>query len=270
MPFFEIGGVRLHYTVAGDGSPIVFLAGMTLDSAVWHGVAEQMKRKYQAIGVDVRGSGHSDAPRGVYSIDIMANEVGHLVSEKAAGSAVVVGHSMGGFVAMMLALAQPERVKGLVLMATSPIGVPIDPGVAAVINQTAGPYEEIVRSVANTGMGPRIQREQPQAIERFIQARCNVPPRGVGATGQRAAIQGFDIRDRLNRISCPCRVIHGTSDAIIPIERGRALASALPRADFYPLAEVGHFPQVEAPSVLSRLIAGFMDGLTSRPRSGVG
>ncbi len=250
MGTFERDGTAIHYSSTGTGEAVVFIAGMSLGCHVWDPVIETVGKVYRCIAVDPRGSGSSAAPRGPYTIETMAVDLDGLLDHLDVEQAVIVGHSMGGFVAMETALSFPKRVRSLVLVSTAASGDPTElgttPEAAKALLRTGGKLEEIFRGMLEVGIDPGVRDAQPERIDALVKAHLAHPPRGRGFAGQRAAVARFDAKERLSSIACPCLVLHGQSDALISHQTGKALANRVKGARFHLLDGVGHFPQVEA------------------------
>jgi pimeloyl-ACP methyl ester carboxylesterase len=245
----------MHYELRGSGPPVVLVPGLSLDSRVWEPVVERLEGELSCLTPDNRGAGLSDVPRGPYDVTQMAGDLYGLLMILGIESAVVVGHSMGGYVALQLALDSPELVRGLVLVSTSSTGrqdlLGMSDEAKRALARTRGPIEEIARDNVHASVGKLFLEAHPERVEEFVAQRAARPPRGRGVQGQRAAADRFDARDRLWEVRCPCSVIHGTGDRLIPPERGRELAAGIEGARLVELPEVGHLPQLEAPDELS-------------------
>ena len=118
MAYHEVpDGTRLFYTDTGQGRPVLLLHGWTCDGNDWSWQEPELERRYRVLVVDQRGHGHSDAPRGSYRPQVLAEDAAALLEAVAPGqAAVVIGHSMGGIVASALAVRHPELVAGLVVV----------------------------------------------------------------------------------------------------------------------------------------------------------
>jgi pimeloyl-ACP methyl ester carboxylesterase len=118
MAYHEVpDGTRLFYTDTGQGRPVLMLHGWTCDGTDWSWQAPELERRYRVLIVDQRGHGHSDAPRGSYRPQVLADDAAALLQAVAPGQAAVVfGHSMGSIVASALAVRHPELVAGLMLV----------------------------------------------------------------------------------------------------------------------------------------------------------
>jgi 3-oxoadipate enol-lactonase len=250
--------IELNSEVRGQGPALVLVPGLGLDLEVFAPLIAILEFSRTCILVDNRGAGLSAAPRGPYTIPQMARDLESLISSLRLKRAVVAGHSLGGYVALQLALQSPETVAGLALLATSPSGARRDlgstPEAAAALARTSGSHERIAAGIARASFGRRFAAERPDQLESFVKSRLARPPRGRGLAGQRAAVRGFDARDRLGELRCPTVVVHGTDDRIISHARGEELARRIPRARLVSLPEVGHLPQLEDPRAVAEAI----------------
>jgi pimeloyl-ACP methyl ester carboxylesterase len=120
--FARNGPVTLAYDLRGRGSPLVLIQGVGVGRWGWEPVAARLARRFQVITIDNRGIGASDTPPGRYSTRMMADDVLAVLDHAGIQRASLVGTSLGGMLAQDLALAHPERVDKLVLVATIPGG----------------------------------------------------------------------------------------------------------------------------------------------------
>lgn len=255
MPVVTVGEIELHYELRGGGPVVLLVPGLSLDSRVWEPVAQLLEPELTCLMPDNRGAGLSSVPRGPYTVTEMAGDLYGLLMILGVERAVVVGHSMGGYLALQLALDSPELVRALVLASTSAtgrrslLGMPEE--IRRVLTRTGGPVEEIIRDTVLASVGSRFLANHPDRVERFVASRLERPPRGRGVLGQRAAADGFDARDRLWEVRCPCAVLHGTDDRLIPFERAQELAAGIDGARLVKIDDMGHLPQLEAPAELA-------------------
>lgn len=261
MPTWSAGDVTLYYHRYGSGLPVVLLPGLSLDSDVYLPIVPDLGPGIEAVLVDNRGAGRSAAPRGAYSIEAMAGDLSSLMLGIGLEQAVIVGHSMGGFVALATALVSPELVCGLVLVGTAASGVPQLLGSSeearAALGRRQGSLEEIVRANIEAGVAPGFLPLHQDSLARFVAGRVAIAPRGRGVEGQRRAAGTFDVRERLWEIACPTLVCHGDADAVVPVARGQELAQVIPGANLLLWPGVGHYPQLECPQALASAIRRF-------------
>lgn len=120
MPFLQIDDVGLHYRVHGQGQPLVLLHGLGSSGADWAFQAETLGAHFRLIVPDLRGSGLSDAPRGRFSIAQFAADVWQLLDALAVEHTHIMGFSLGGAVAMEMALQRPDAVARMMTINTLP------------------------------------------------------------------------------------------------------------------------------------------------------
>lgn len=118
MPFATLNGIRIHYEVAGAGHPILFVHGHALDCRLWREQVGPLAPYYTVVRYDVRGHGESEAPPSGYSRPDYAEELHALIEHIGLSRPSLVGHSMGGGIALEYALKHPQRVSTLSLVCT--------------------------------------------------------------------------------------------------------------------------------------------------------
>lgn len=253
-------GVRIYYEEKGTGFPTVFLHAFPLDHTIWTQVLERMKRPVRAITPDLRGHGLSEAPEGVYTMEILAGDVRALLDHIGVERAILVGHSIGGYVALAFARLYPQRLAGLALVATQ--------AGADTPERRASRYAQ-AQEVMKKGMGPiaddlanRLTRDRDLA-QRLHKIMMAMQP-----TGCAGALLGMAERSdsfpMLGSIQSPTVVIAGTEDAIIPTEVALKMAEAIPDCRLVEIAGAGHVPMLECPDQ----VALALDELIARVEAG--
>lgn len=241
------------------GLPLACMHGFGGDKETWLMMAALVPRARGAILIDLPGHGASaDVPEGAASIRHHAEAVVRCLDHAGLDRAIICGNSMGGGVALRLAVSHPDRVAGLVLVAS--IGRDIHTGPA--------------RSWIGLD-NPLIPREQD--VERFMEIVLERPPpvgravirHVITARARRAdtlhkLFRGFVLADgddgvptELGGIDRPALVLHGEQDRIIDKRVAEDLVRALPRAELIVMRGVGHAPQLEAPRYTARVVETF-------------
>lgn len=262
MPKIKVNDITLYYEILGQGEPIVFVAGFTADHTLWLPVAELLKANYQVILLDNRGAGQSDAPEGPYSIEQMADDVVACCSQLGINKAHVVGSSMGGYIAQMIAYRHPAFVKKVILSNSAlnthcvfhlyveaqlklrKANVP-----AAILSQASCSWAFSYRFLSQPGM-----------LEDLIQQSVNNPfPFGLtGYEGQYAALDRFDSSAWARKIAAEVLVMGGEQDLIFSESRVKALAAQIPHAEYYGFKECGHLPMLEFPKQFCDKVVTFL------------
>jgi pimeloyl-ACP methyl ester carboxylesterase len=266
-------GRRVIYRVAGDGPPVVLIHGMLNSSSHWQSVAMELARDHTVIAPDLIGHGDSAAPRGDYSLGAHAASIRDLLAAIGIDRASIVGHSLGGGVAMQFFYQFPQRVERLVLISSGGLGREVSPmlrtaalpGVSALLSLTIQP--RVLEALAGGG---RRLRERAlaggvylQAIARALRPLENADARQAFLTTLRSVIdvhgQRVSATDRLYLLeSMPTMIVWGERDNTIPLEHGRRAHEAIPHSYFRTLPGVAHFPHLEDPDGLSRLLREFI------------
>jgi len=257
---------ELHVEEHGDGFPLLLIQG--LGWSKWGSRAQwaDYARRRRVLAFDNRGTGLSAKPPGPYSIEQLADDAAGVLDTREFGRADVYGHSMGGFVALTLALRRPELVRSLVLVATGPGGaghqqVPketLDLWMAAVDL----PLEEAIRRTMPTSFASGWPEEHPVEYEQWLAARLDPPtPPECWRAQFDASVRYKDAGVEVERIDAPALIVHGELDRVSPVANGRLLAARMPHAELVVLPGRGHAPMLEEPEAFSALVCGFLDQL---------
>ena len=251
---------KLHVEERGTGTPLLLIAGLGQGMWAWSYVVEPLATRWRTIRYDARGTGRSarlDAP---CSIRGMADDAAEVLRGRRAH---VAGLSMGGYVALTLALERPELVRSLVLAATGaggPERVPRRDDVREGFNAALSlPYEEFVRSTLHYAFAPGWTERNPERTEEIVSARL-AHPAGFDTIEAHAdaCYRYYAEGVEVERIDAPALVLHGDADRIVPVENGRALARRLPSARYVELAGRGHNLPLEEPETFARLVEPFL------------
>ncbi len=269
----ELHGRRVIYRVAGSGPPIVLIHGMLNSSSHWRSVALSLAGEYTVIAPDLIGHGDSAAPRGDYSLGAHAASIRDLLAAIGIDRATIVGHSLGGGVAMQFFYQFPQRVERLALISSGGLGREVTPslrtaalpGVSPLLALTIRP--RLVGALAASGARLR-DRGVGAGVYLQAAARALRPLQSAGAREAflhtlRAVIdvhgQRVSATDRLYLLEAlPTMIVWGERDNTIPLAHGRAAHEAIPHSRFATLAQAAHFPHLEDPDGLSALLREFM------------
>ena len=267
MPAKTVNDIQLHYEVAGEGPPVVLIAGLGYSAWMWQRMAPLLAEQFQVITFDNRGSGRSARPPGPYDAWLLAADTVGLLDGLSLEKAHIVGHSMGGFIAQALALAYPQRLERLVLAATNfggPNHIPIEPEAMAVLTDVSGdPLERLRRGIA-VSTAPGFSERQPEIVERWLQYRQDEPLDPQGYQAQLAIGLGLLAADkcfepRLGAVTAETLIIFGEHDHVVPPGNADLLADAIPDSRVRILSGAGHVFPLEIPAEAAQVIAGFLN-----------
>ncbi|WP_248517791.1 alpha/beta fold hydrolase [Salinarchaeum laminariae] len=258
MPTASNGSVEIHYELDGpsDGEPVVLIEGLGYGRWMWRWQRDRLTDEYRVILPDNRGTGDSDVPEGPYSIGEMAADVDAVLADAGPGDTEydavhVVGASMGGMIAQQYAL-DFDRAATLTLLCTSHGGeesVPMPEDTAQQIMSVPDGADE--RETIKHRMGPAVSdgflEEQPDLVESIVDWRLAGDATEAGRNAQAAAVQAFDVSERVGEIELPVQLLHGDADRVVPVENGRMLAEKLPDSDLEIVDGGPHLFFVEQP-----------------------
>jgi pimeloyl-ACP methyl ester carboxylesterase len=214
------------------------------------------------VRVDNRGTGASDKPRDAFTLEDMAKDAIAVLDAVGADKVHVVGISMGGMIAQLLALDHAARVDHLVLMSTHYGGFELvmpAPEVAVIfMRPPAMSRDDIVRNAMRLITAPGYADKNPQAVEELVRLALAEPTPNAIFGSQMQAIIGSDRSARVSSIRAPTLILHGDADPLIPFENGRRLAQAMPQARFEVLKGCGHLPMWEACDEVIGLLNEFL------------
>ena len=251
--------VTLSFSEAGQGTPVVLLHGFPLSSAIWHEQRQRLSDRFRVITPDLRGHGRSPAPSGVYEMELLARDVLAMLDALDIKKAVIIGHSMGGYVTLAAWKLAPERFLSLGLIA-SQAGADTEEG-----RQNRRKLEQKVAAegskvVADAMLGklfaPDLPAEAP-IIDAVRQLILNTAPVGIIGSLEGMAVRP-DSSALLPEISVPMLVLAGAKDQIIAPDKAKAMADASKTATMTMVADAGHMPMLEQPDATATALLKFL------------
>jgi len=257
--------MTLHVDASGQGPPLVLLHGWAMHSGAWGPLPPRLARRYRVHAVDLPGHGHS-APLPAFTLDgvVAALEAAFATS---AQPLTVVGWSLGGLIAMRWALAQPECVTRLVLIAATPRFVASEDWPHALSAETLARFGDelhvawkptVERFLALQVHGSEHGRATLALMREQLFARGEPSP-GMLA-GALAVLAGTDLRPDLAALAQPTLVVAGSRDTLILPGAGAWLAEHLPDAKCITISGAGHAPFLSHPEAFAAAVEAFLDG----------
>lgn len=222
---------------------------------MWRWVLPALSRSRRVVAFDHRGTGRlADVPAHT-SVDAMAADLRAELDEPVD----LLGFSMGGYVALTLALAEPEVVRSLILVGTGaggPKRVPRPLHVARAFEEAfALPQEEFGRRTMPYTVSRGWCEAHPERFEEILSARLERPtPYATIEAHVAACLAFYDSNCPVERVRAPALVVHGDEDLIVPVENGRVLAARLPNAEYLELRGRGHNVMLEDPETFTDVV----------------
>ncbi|WP_396925732.1 alpha/beta fold hydrolase [Mycolicibacterium sp.] len=272
LKYLDLHGDRVAYLDEGQGEVILLLHGMAGSSQTWRSVVRPLSRKYRVIAPDLLGHGHSAKPRSDYSLGAFAVWLRDLLDELGVTRATIVGHSLGGGVAMQFLYQHPDYCHRLILVNSGGLG----PDVGWTLRLLSAPGAELIMPIIAPppvlALGEKVRSwfgkagiTSPRGAE-IWNAYSSFSDAATRSAFLRTLRSVVDYRGQavsaLNRLhvkaDMPIMAIWGDSDAIIPVEHAYSAHEARPDVRLEVLTGVGHFPQVERPTEVVELIDDFI------------
>ena len=269
----ELHGHQVVYRVAGEGPPVVLIHGMVNASRHWAAVAERLAQRHLVIAPDLIGHGDSATPRGDYSLGAHAAVIRDLLAALGIERATIVGHSLGGGIAMVFFWQFPDRVERLALVSSGGLGDEVSPllrsaalpGASALISLAT--HRRVTATLDRAGVALRERGSwiggQLQAVARALRPLESAGQREAFVQTLRAVIdrrgQRVSATDRLYLLrDMPTLIAWGERDRTIPLEHGIAAHHAMPGSRFVTIPGAAHFPHLERPDELAAALLDFI------------
>ncbi|MFI2347734.1 alpha/beta fold hydrolase [Streptomyces sp. NPDC019443] len=275
---YVVHGYRRAYRIAGEGPAVLLVHGIGDSSATWVDLIPGLARRYTVIAPDLLGHGASDKPRADYSVAAYANGMRDLLGVLGIDRATLVGHSLGGGVAMQFAYQFPERTERLVLVSAGGVGREVNPVLRAVslpgadlllsalslpgMRQGTGLFAELIRML-HTDLG----QDAPELLN-LVDALPDATSRSAFIRTLRAVVdwrgQVVTMLDRCYLAQgMPTMLLWGSRDSVVPVEHAHGAHAAMPGSRLEIFEGAGHFPFHADPARFLALVEDFIE--TTRP-----
>ena len=256
--------MKLPFEDQGKGPVVVLLHGFPLDRSMWSAQAAALSARYRVIVPDLRGHGRAKADPGVYTMDLMADDVIETLDDLGVRDVVLGGLSMGGYVALSAILRYPDRFRALILMDTR-AGVDAPEAGRARLMMAAkveaeGDVTPVVDGMIPKLFAPSTFTVNPALVSSTRALMMRAAP-GTVASALRGMAARPDRTEDLPGIAFPTLVIVGEHDAITPPADAEAMAAALPDDRLEIIRGAGHLAPMERPDVVNQAILSFLDAL---------
>ena len=275
----EVEGLPIRYLTAGSGPPLVLLHGAGDNSLDWRWIISDLAATHRVYAPDLPGSPDSARPAVDYSPAFFERSVVAFVDALDMGRATFVGNSLGGLIALRLALSEPARVTGLVLIDSAGLGREVNPAFTSV--NVPGPFEAAIpfwrtpvgayqRAWGRTallfahppGSVPRqwlAEQCRLALLSGYLEAHVSVLRALVSPLGQREVLV-----DRLPSLEIPTLVVWGARDRVFPESQAREAVAHLPEGSLAVIPDCGHMPHVECPDRFLAALSVFLGGRAPR------
>ena len=276
LHFHIIHGYRRAFRVAGSGPALLLIHGVGDDSTTWESVHARLAQRFTVIAPDLLGHGESDKPRADYSLAAFANGMRDLLAVLGIGRVTVVGHSLGGGVAMQLAYQYPHLIERIVLVGSGGVtndvsvalrlaALPMGSEALAVLRApgTLPALKLAARAVGAVLGSTRFTRDLPDAIRLLTRLQDKAALSAFSRT-LRAVVDGrgqlVTMLDRSYLMqSIPLQLIWGEDDFIIPVSHALLAHAEIPASRLAIFEHSGHMPFHDHPGRFVDVIERFVE-----------
>lgn len=262
MQVLASDGARIDVRVDGsDARALVLLAGFPLSREIWDGVVQRLALTHRVVQPDLRGMGASSIADGPYLMETLAGDVAAVLDHLGIERVTLVGHSLGGYVALAFARMFAERLDGLALVCSR---------LVADTPEQARNREDLAERVERENADKllvsayvdRLLSQDTKAHRRDVFERVTEIVRRTDPRGAAAMLRGMAMRagsdDIAPEITVPVLVVAGGGDAVVPLAESRAVAAAFPHATLAIAERSGHVPMLEEPERTGSLLADWL------------
>ncbi|MGZ5388496.1 MAG: alpha/beta fold hydrolase [Aeromicrobium sp.] len=278
LQYVVLHGHRRAYRMMGSGPALLLLHGLGCDSSTWSTVIPTLAEHYTVIAPDLLGHGESDKPNADYSLGGYANGMRDLLTILRIDKVTVVGHSLGGGIAMQFAYQYPERTERVCLISTGGLGPEVTPlirfltvpGSGALLGAvTARPLRPVVsgglRALSRIGLP--LTRDLGEVSEIYQ----NLSDPGMRRAVQRVTSHVLNWRGQYVTMTdraylarlMPMLVLWGRQDVVIPVSHAGTASAYATNSEVHVLEKSGHFPHKDHPEEFCRLVVEFI--ATNKP-----
>lgn len=268
MAFATVNDLTIHYKL--DGSPgnavLVFINSLGSDCRIWDEVVPFFAQDYFVIRYDKRGHGLSDSPAGPSTIGDHAADLADLLAHLGVETAVPIGISVGGMIALEFAARHPERVPKLVLSDTGAVIGTAVYWAERIAALEANGFTELGATIAARWFTSAYAAQHPAAYRGYANMLTRTPLAGYIATC--AALRDADLRTTARLIKAPALVLCGAEDMATPPALGRELTEMLVNGRFQTIPDAAHLPCIEQPKLMAKAIKAFLEdkpGFSEKP-----
>ena len=267
----KTNGIETYYEIHGQenedksaGKPwLTFSHSLACSTGMWAGQVAAFKDRYRVLVYDTRGHGQSSAPKGPYSLEMLAEDLRGLLSHLKIEKTHFCGLSMGGMIGQTFALKYPGVFESLTLADTT----------SRYPAEAVPMWQDRIRTAESKGMEalkratlerwftPEFRKNRPDVVDQIGAqiARTPVP----GYAGCCAAIPKIDVTNRLKELELPALVICGEQDPATPPAMAKAIQQALPGAKLALIPQAAHLANIEQPEAFNRALGGFLSAPAS-------
>jgi pimeloyl-ACP methyl ester carboxylesterase len=263
MPTVQANGIEINYEVQGEGEPIVLIPYLAADQACYAFQVADYAKQYTCYSVDLRGAGLSSKPEGVYTTELLADDVAAFMQAAGVGRAHIFGLSLGASAATWLAAKYPDRVRSLQLHSawdkTDPFLRVILEGWRIVAEALDSVTEMVIQSIFPFCLTPELYAARPEYVESLAEFVRSRPMPPVDAFfRQSGAVLAHDATAVLGSIQAPTLITYGRHDIVTSTRFAAPLTEGIANSEVIVFEDCAHAAIYEDVEGFNRLTLAFM------------
>jgi len=269
----DVGTVRTRYWTVGDeGPPLVLIHGIGASVESWAETVRPLAKTHRVYALDLVGFGQSDKPDAPYTLSFLAQFVADFMEGQDIGRASIIGHSLGGGVALKLALEHAEKVDKLVLVSSAGLGreghIFFKLGSLPLVGEvlTRPNRERTAQFLEEMFYDPEMVTDELVDLNYDLMSRPGAQEAYLAALRSIATVFGArktvirSIVDNLDEVTAPTLVVWGEQDAMLPVSHAHVAAEAIPDARLHIFERCGHCAPMERAEAFNALVSEFLNG----------
>jgi pimeloyl-ACP methyl ester carboxylesterase len=250
MPKVKANGITINYDRQGSGDPLILIPYLAADHACYAFQVPEYSKLFTCISIDLRGTGETDKPEGVYSTELLADDLAAFMRAAGIEKAHVSGLSLGAAVGAWLAAKYPERVLSLSLHAgwtkTDLFLKTVVEGWQVMARALESTSEMVIRGIFPWCFTPELYATRPEYVQSLADFVRSRPPQSVSAfIEQSNAVLTHDVESQLERIAAPTLITFGRDDALTSARFADRLAATIHRSKVIAFDGCSHAPLYE-------------------------
>jgi 3-oxoadipate enol-lactonase len=258
----KANGIYMNYEIKGSGENLVLVHGGGDNLNMWYHQVSVFSKSYRIITYDVRGSGKTEISDVEYSMSLFVEDLYELMKAIRVENSYVLGYSMGGRIALRLAIAHPDMVKALILTNT--------PGVSPVLSEHAGRVGKtleqlekgdknaMVEEMTTGAFSPGFKDKNPTEYEKYLKVKLQNKVEGLTRISQLAARESEP--PDISKLKCPVLLIVGENDRVQRIEQAKQAQEMIANSKLV-ILPTGHASAIEAPEEFNSAVLNFLSGI---------
>ncbi|MFX1378683.1 MAG: alpha/beta fold hydrolase [Promethearchaeota archaeon] len=275
MSFAFVNGINISYEIQGNGFPVIFIHGFGSKKEIWKPQIIDFCKKYKTITFDLRGTGKTDRPDYLYTMDMFVEDIKKLMNYLHLNSAHLIGRSFGGMIAQNFVLKYPNRVNKLVLIATN-ANFDEEGAVEIVVDNRLKEIELLKTNPAKAFWNKAIFTYHPKfrqalkqdpkkkfhnifSLEDLIEESKKNPSRPQDIINQGNAMKMHNVLNQLNKIENETLLITASHDRLIPKNLMIEINKRIPNSTLKVIERAGHFMTISRAAEVNNMILHFLE-----------